>query len=194
MAQHKFGYFTASTISPLLTGKGDKLLSGGIEHAKRIALERLDVVNEDEFFSGNKATEWGNLYEKEAITEFERETFIHTYDHQKCVEKGWMSCTPDAYISSKELLEVKCPFSPLVHLNNITENGLAQYYNQVQFQMMLTERDLCYLVSYDPRYPNKNRLHIDEIKKNTEWQEMCINRIEQAEEIIKNVLQQLERK
>jgi hypothetical protein len=191
MAQHKLGFFTASTIAPLLTGKGSALLTGGVEFAKRIALERIGVVNEDEFFNGNKATQWGNEHELEAIQAFESHNFIKTFDHQKTVEKGWLSCTPDGYIGTDELIEVKCPFSPLIHLNNILENGLNQYYHQVQFQMMLTERKICHLVSYDPRFKDKNSLYSIKIHADIEWQNMCIDRIQQAESIIEDVLNKL---
>jgi len=191
MAQHKLGFFTASTIAPLLTGKGSTLLAGGVEYAKRIALERMGIVNEDEFFNGNKATEWGNQYELEAIQAFESHNFIKTFDHQKTVEKGWLSCTPDGYIGTDELIEIKCPFSPLIHLNNILENGLNQYYNQVQFQLMLTERETCYLVSYNPLFTEKNSLYSVKIQADKAWQNMCMNRVEQAESVIEYVLSKL---
>ena len=70
MASHNPGYITASTVSPFLTGKGDKLLAGGITAAKKIAMERSRIVSiENDAFSGNSATEWGNEHDAYDVAE-----------------------------------------------------------------------------------------------------------------------------
>lgn len=187
MAQHNLGFFTASTISPIMTGKGDKLLKGGVEHSKRIALERLGIELEDSF-TGNIATEFGNMYEHEAIITFENCNMVEVKDTQKQITKGWLSCTPDGYIGEDELIEVKCPYNPLNHLNNImSDTFLESYYDQVQFQLMLSERQRCYLVSYSPKFPKGVNLYSKVIEKNEEWADKCRSRLEQAEAVIQEV-------
>lgn len=191
MAQHKPGFFTASTISSLMTGKGNNLLAGGETFAKKIALERLNIINEDADFKGNICTDWGNMHEAEAISVYEIRNFVTVTDTQKCIESGWLSCTPDGCIGNDELIEVKCPFVPINHLDNLNGYGLNQYYDQVQFQLMISKRKVCNLVSYDPRFKKPYNLHAVKIIPDLNWQERCMNRIEQAEAIIKNILESL---
>lgn len=192
MPNHAPGYWTASTISPILTGKGDTLLKGGVTYAQQIALERFGVVDEDSAFTGNKATEWGNLYESEAISVYEMRNIVDVYDQQVGVKDGWKSCTPDGYISDNGLLEVKAPFASKNHLLNLIENAfVSDYEDQVQFQMMLTGRQWCDLISYDPRFPDSHCLHVVRIEVDTDWQKRCMNRIEQAEEVIAETIEKL---
>lgn len=192
MASHKPGYITASTVSPFLTGKGDKLIKGGIQAATEIALERYGVIDDVSGFQGNSATEWGNTHEPIAIEAYERETFQQVTDSQKQVEQGWLSCTPDGYVGEDGLVEIKCPYASKNHLANIlSKDFVGQYWNQVQFQLMLTERNWCDLVSFDPRFPDETQVIIERIYPDAGWQKRCMNRMEQAEAIIENILNTL---
>src|SRR5690625_3576916 len=84
MACHNPGYITASTVSPFLTGKNDKLLAGGITAAKKIAMERSGLVDiQNKIFEGNKYTEWGNEHEADAIRRYEEEQFVTVHGQQE---------------------------------------------------------------------------------------------------------------
>lgn len=193
MAQHKPGFFTASTISPLLTGVKKKLLKGGVNFAESIALERLGIIDENSMFTGNRYTEWGNAYEPEAISVYEQKYFVSVKDRQKVFEQGFLSCTVDGCIGDKELLEVKCPAVAKTHLGYLKMPNLlrADYSDQCQFQLMITGRDKCNLISYDPRFPDHLKLVHVKIYADFKWQEKCMDRVEQAEEVINNLLKQL---
>lgn len=209
MASHAPGYITSSTVSKLLTGKGDKLLKGGRNFAKQLAMERWGVRDGESSYDGGWATEWGNMYEEQAIHRYEQETFqvVHgmqvgvtaQYKDGEILEstdgEGWLSCTPDGRVGDDGLTEVKCPYKSLNHMDNLLEEKwVKQYEEQYRFQMMLTDRDWCDLISYDPRWDDPLDLYWVRLERDPDWEEFCMDRIDQAEEIIAKILKDLEEK
>lgn len=192
MASHNKGKITGSTVGALLTGKGDKLLKGGVTFARQIAMERLGVVDDVSAFKGNAATEWGNENEPLAIEAYEAFSFNEVHGHQKQVTKGNLSCTPDGFIGDNGLIEIKCPFNSTNHLDNLLyDKFIKQYESQCRFNMMLTGTGYCDLISFDPRFPERLRVHVVTLDRDPEWELFCMNRIEQAEEVIANIIEKL---
>ena len=191
MASHNLGKITASTCSPLLTGKGDKLLVGGITFCKQIALERLGICEiQNDPFEGNKYTEWGNQFELDAIKTYEEHSFVTVTDMQKGVERGNLACTPDGYVGEDGLVEVKCPYSEKVFFEYLLDSSSfgAQYNDQVQFQMMLTGRKWCDLVAYHPNFYKRN-LVVVQVQADPDWVERFTSRYEQAEAVITDIIE-----
>jgi len=192
MATHNPGYITASTVSALLTGKGDTLLKGGKTFARQIARERFGIFDDDSAYSG-KATEWGLTHEQAAIEAYEAHNLVSVHSSQIGIAKGWLSCTPDGLVGTYGILEVKCHFNTDKHMANLLENTwINEFESQCLFQLMLTGRDWCDLVSYDPRWKPPLNLHSVRIARNPEWEAFCMDRIRQAEEIIADVLERLQ--
>ena len=196
MASHNLGYITASTVSPFLTGKGDKLITGGINSAIEIAKERLSLkgyLEVEEPWQGNDATIWGHANENDALIRYEEHTFSTVTDKQKGVADGWLSCTPDGYVGEDGLVEVKSPFTTKTHMGYLLEPDSLrdQYYDQCQFQLMLTGRDWCDLVSYDPRWKEPLDIVVVRIEPDIEWQARTLERIRQAEVIITETIDKL---
>jgi len=193
MASHNYGYFTASSISPFLTGKGDVLLKGGETAAIEIAKERLSLdglVSPEEPWQGNDATEWGNQHEADALLRYEQQNFVSVVDRQKGVAQGYLSCSPDGYVGEEGLVEAKCPYATKNHMEYMLnpESLRDQYNDQCQFQLMLTGRKWCDLISYDPRWAEPLDLVTVRILPDPQWQERCRSRIDQAESIINQVI------
>jgi len=195
MAQHRIGHITASTVSPLLTGKGDKLLAGGVTHCKKLALERSGIVHPDTIlnaeFKGNSATEWGNENEADAIALYEQLTFSDVHSSQEVVTEGeWLSCTPDGLIGDDGIVEIKCPHSEYVFLDYLIDKyTLADQYNdQVQFQLMLTGRKWCDLMAYHPHFVEGRNAVTVRVVPDSEWVEKAESRIAQAEELITEII------
>lgn len=207
MADHAPGYITSSTVRKLLTGEGDSLIKGGRDFARKIARERFGVIDEESSFDGNYATEWGNTYEYRAIERYEQETFTEVHSMQKGVTaklednkiyktddaEGWLSCTPDGYVGDNGLTEVKCHYNTDKHMMNLLNNAwVKSYEQQCRFQMMLTDRKYCDLISYDPRWQKPLDLHVVRLERDPEWDEFFKDRISQAEEIIDETLDKIE--
>lgn len=167
-------------------------MKGGKNFARQIARERFGVVDEDSVFSGNSSTEWGEKYEPEAIARYEVETLTEVHGMQKGIADGWLSCTPDGYVGEDGLTEVKCHHNTDKHMSNLLYDAWVKTYEeQCRFQMMLTDRAWCDLISYDPRWPEPMDLHIYRLERDPEWEAFCLDRIRQAEEIIEKTLTKL---
>lgn len=112
---------------------------------------------------GVKAIEWGIKHEQDGIDFFQK--------HSKLIvkscgiwlsESGLLGASPDGLVGDDAVIEVKCPFSK--RLNSIAEiasdksffieiNGSNyflkeshNYYHQIQGQLHLSRRNLCYMV------------------------------------------------
>ena len=195
MAQHAPGFITASTVSPFISGKGDKLLAGGKTAAIKLAMERSGLVHiANAKWEGNRYTEWGQEHEDEAITRYEEVTFSEVIGKQVGVAKGWLSCTPDGYIGSDGLIEVKCPYMEHIYMDYlINPEALRDEYNdQVQFQLMLTGKKWCDLVAYHPHFDESINILITRIEPDKDWQGRCLGRITQVEAIIAETLEKIE--
>ena len=196
MPSHKPGYITASTVSPLLTGKGDKLLSGGVTHCKKLALERSGIIHPETIlnadFQGNYATEWGLEHESDAITLYEQLNFVDVQSSQVQIERpnSWLSCTPDGLVGDNGMVEVKCPHSEYVFLEYLIEPlSLAeQYQDQLQFQLMLSGRKWVDIVAYHPHFIDGRNMVTVRVVPDPEWVKKAESRIAQAEELITEII------
>lgn len=195
MANHRPGFITASTVGPFLTGKTGKLIAGGINAARNIAAERERLIDpeQDNGFSGSIHTEWGNEHEADAIAAYERERMVEVHGQQDVVVQGWLSCTPDGLVGADGLVEVKCPSKMENHKENLLRNAwVSQYFDQVQFQMMLTGRAWCDLISYDPRQAEWAKLHVVRIARDESRIAFIQDRMRQAEAVITEELALIE--
>lgn len=196
MASHNPGFITASTYGPILangrTYKG--MGAGGVTFARQLALERSDIadLSQDNKFEGNTATEWGNEHEADAIKAYEALKFVEVTDSQKNITKGWLSCTPDGYIGEDGLVEIKCPSTMKNHYENIQREAFVdQYDKQCQFQLYLSGRKYCDLVSYDPRYKDPFKIKVVRILPDLKLHKLIEDRVALVEEIIKDELENL---
>lgn len=198
MATHKLGYITASTFSPIIAGKKNELLVGAKTFAHQIALERLclqgyiDKSYLDFEFDGNLYTDWGNKNELEAISMFEKTYSCKIKNKQKVYEHQnypYLSCTVDGEIGNNQLIEVKCPAKAGNHFKNILYNSwIKDYYDQIQFQLFCSNKKLSKLISFDPRYIEKKRLHFVEIQPDLDWQINFLNKYKLFQTEVQNII------
>jgi predicted phage-related endonuclease len=117
-------------------------------------------------FTGNVATEYGNMNERLARFDYELKTGatvettgFHTHDYD-----DWLGASPDGFIGSNALVEFKCPFG----LRNGGEfksiDVQWHYYAQMQIQMYVTNRTECDFVQW-----HKDGLKIELVKRDTEY-------------------------
>ena len=109
-----------------------------------------------------------------------RAFYEHTYqlmvdqvpfvDHPTIAMAG---CSPDGLVGTDGLLEIKCP-SPENHLGHLLENGQAlikTYYDQVQWQLVVTQRQWCDLISFDPEMPDHLKMFVVRILVDQDWKQ-----------------------
>jgi len=188
MSKHSPKFITGSTVSAIMTGKGDKMLVGGINFAKQIAKERSEKAEIVQTFEGNYATEWGNDHEGMAIYAYQNrfDVFVHSMQTPKV--EGYLSCTVDGLIDANAVLEVKCPANDTYHEARFTTEGAAQFlkenYDQCQFNTYLWKRQTCILISYDPRWSDPLDLVVIKTPLNPKWVEKFEKRLAHCNEVI----------
>lgn len=97
--------------------------------------------------------------------------------------------SPDGLIGTKGMVEIKCPFNRINHLNNVLSlkddtdlyQMSKQYYFQVHHQMFCSNRKWIDFCSFDPRLlDSKNFLHIIRIERNEELMDQMAQVIYEA--------------
>jgi exodeoxyribonuclease (lambda-induced) len=146
---------------------------------KKIA-ERFIEAGQHQYLpkpDGAAAIRWGRENELAGIFEAEQRFGIRVektgFGQETIVHESLpLAGTPDGFIGDDGLMEVKCPYSPENHIENmrLTTDTIAlfriEYYYQMQCLMFLTNRQYCYFVSYDPRMKKEYRLFGLKIPRN----------------------------
>lgn len=194
------GLFTSSQINRLMAKPTKKEIEAGevlSKGAKSYVLELISNVKakpKEQYYS--PAMEWGNDQEPQAVLRLAElmgkdvtdNDFIYTsiggfvfftYDNKS-------GGTPDVILNDC-IAEIKCPDSQThlyyrlyVNADNIAEE-LPDYYDQMQHNMMLCQRDKCIFLSYDPRFKDvSEQIHVVEVLADKARQQEILQKIEYA--------------
>lgn len=133
------------------------------------------LTGQSEPFIMNEYIQWGVDKEEEARIAYIAKTGIQVketgfvfMDDDKRV-----GCSPDGLVGNNGLIEIKCP-ATRTHVGYLQDGPPRKYMMQMQFQMMVTDRDWCDFITFDPRIGNEN------IKIN-------VTRIERDEDLIHKI-------
>jgi hypothetical protein len=74
-------------------------------------------------------------------------------------------CSPDGLIDWDGLIEIKCPFNPINHVETLEGGVPAEHIAQIQGQMWVTGRTWCDFVSFDPRMPPRLQLYVQRVDR-----------------------------
>lgn len=135
---------------------------------------------------GVKAIQWGMDHEDTAVRQFVQEAAsLGIQSVGKCGlfldNLGILGASPDRVYDEEGLLEIKCPFvsrnepashylqradSPFKFVNDLVVlNPDHTYYHQIQGQLYLTGRSVCYLVIWTTK-----NMAVCPISKDTQWE------------------------
>lgn len=144
------GKITASVASDLLM----KTSTTGYKNLfKRIVEERITGVGAEGKWKGNSFTERGIKMEKEAVRSYEISNLV-TIKRVGVVElDDWTLCSPDGLIDDNGLYQAKCPIfhTQVDYLKS--QSVPSNYYKQMQFELLVTEREYNIFHSYHPLLP-----------------------------------------
>jgi hypothetical protein len=103
---------------------------------------------------------------------------------------SYTSGTQDAWIGSDGCLEVKCPYTPQEHLRTVFENQVpSQYVAQVYGHLLVSGRDWCDFVSFDPRIGDGDGgLHVIRVERNETFISNLKARIDLANEYVGRII------
>ncbi len=97
--------------------------------------------------------EWGHDVEGLALAAYCVETgaIVERAPFLIHPEFDYLGATPDALVGSDGQVQAKCPENPCNHIAALRGGMPEEHMPQVQFELMVTGRQWCDFVSYDPR-------------------------------------------
>lgn len=192
------GTFTASRSGALLAkGKGNAPSVTRENLICEIAVERMTGKPSGGFTS--TAMERGHEIEPLAREAYSFETGNTVDQLGFCVMTDdfglelKVGCSPDGAVGDEGLVEIKSPDVHARHFANLIKNAHAtEYKRQVQFQLLVTGRKWCDLVSYHPDFPPQHQLAIVRIEPDRAMHEQYREQLQLAEDEVRLRLEQLE--
>lgn len=171
-------HLSPSQFSKIMTtsrgGKG--FGQTALTYADEVILDLLNVEKPEVFA---KSLDHGNENEslaKDAYTELTMNTVTDVDKPIIHPNYEFIGGTPDGLIGLNKIIEIKCPWNPTNHLNNLLENNkvvneipdsyLSDYWWQVQGYLWITDRENCDFVTFDPRFPQHLQLSITHVMRN----------------------------
>jgi hypothetical protein len=168
-------------------------------------IRRSEGAPDKEVF--NKSIEWGNEYEPQAALTYCQK---YNYDIQSddviytsqngivfFVGDNLVGCTPDLILPDR-ICQIKCPdsdthFRYRLYLNSENfQETLPGYYDQIQSEMMLTERNLADFFSFDPRFKREvMQSHTVTLERNVERQNKIYKKAQLCEKRKQEILTML---
>ncbi|KAJ8932034.1 hypothetical protein NQ314_015007 [Rhamnusium bicolor] len=113
--------------------------------------------------------QWGNINKGQAIREFTEETKLEVVPTGLWLtECGFLGSSPDSLVGDNAIIEIKCPYkfreklmteelqtdhSYIVYCDGdeLVLNKNHEYYHQIQGNLTICDRELCYLFIWTPR-------------------------------------------
>jgi YqaJ-like viral recombinase domain len=199
----RLGKFTASEISKLLVSGKSKTEYFGKSALSYIDGKLAEILTQQSLtdLTGIPAIEHGNSLEHLAMMEFEKRSGMKVEYYgganpmffELAQFADFAGGSPDGIANDKHVLEVKCPYNPLHHLQNLkisSQQDLAkerpEYYAQLQFNMLCCEKLSGYFISYDDRFLDDNqKLKVVRIEQDTEFQQTILERLGEAIKLLK---------
>jgi hypothetical protein len=143
------------------------------------------------FNAESRATQWGNDHEAKAIEQYNIGAIIKADHMGKTFVKFSDMCggSPDAFVGTDGILEVKCPYNSANHIKTFITNKISDdHMYQCQGNMLFSDRKWCDYVSYDPRMPEEMQLKIIRVNRDYEIGRAILSRIKEAVKEIENII------
>ena len=146
----RLGKVTASRMKDVLSkGRGTAPSKTAETYMMELLAERL--TGESKPFFENDAMKWGTetepqarfMYELKSGNKVEEVAFIELDES--------IGVSPDGLIGDDGMIEIKCPTTITQIKRALTDNYSKDYYEQIQMQLWVAERQWCDFLSFDPR-------------------------------------------
>lgn len=159
------GHCTASRFSDVLAKVKSGEAASRRNYRWQLVAERLTGIPQEGY--QNDAMRWGNEQEPFARMAYEIETGddVERVEFIKHPSIPLVGASPDGRIQMRRGLEIKCPYSSVIHVQTLAGGMPSEHVAQVQGGMWVCELDEWVFVSYDPRMPEKLRLYVEIVKR-----------------------------
>jgi exodeoxyribonuclease (lambda-induced) len=191
----RLGKITSSTIWNLIvepkTKKEGELSSTTKDYLMSKLAERLSGVQRD---YKSDATTHGLELEGEALNYY-AELTGNVVGEAGFIEmiKGLYGGTPDGFVNDDGIIQVKCPWNYVNHINyglvddvDYFKKKYREYYWQCQSDMLVSDRAFCDFVSYCKDMPDGLKMFILRIPANLEDMQLLVDRLDASAKFITN--------
>jgi predicted phage-related endonuclease len=166
----RLGKLTSSRFEDMMqTGKGKDARFGRMamiyiyEKVAELLINAPHIVT-------SQAMEWGTEMEIQAIKKYEEISGLKVLPAGFVPFGEYAGGSPDGLIGDDGIIEVKCPYNPANHVETVITNEVPDKHSfQIQGNLMVTGRQWCDFISYDPRVQEESlqifiqRVHRDEV-------------------------------
>ncbi len=156
-------HFTSSELHKLLTRarSGDVSKSAESYILDKLAEELTNGTCLDYKDIKTKEMQWGHHYEPVARELYETRAGVNV---DLCGFIEWSEFfggSPDGLVGENGIIEIKCPYNSSIHAKYLLVDNAEtlkaanmDYYIQIQGNLLVTGREWCDFISYDPRCQN----------------------------------------
>ena len=185
------GRFTATDAPELIpdkrTGKAKK------------GLETLTFKKAAYWITGNlpdtfttPAMEWGHIQEPHARALYAEITGNEVQEVGFVEQDDYAGCSPDGLVGKEGLIEIKCK-QDYNHLYAVCNEWIdPEHELQMQYQMLITGRNWCDYVLYNPLF--KNPIYVQRVFKNADVQAQLAEGLANGRELIHQHIKDYERR
>jgi len=146
----RLGKVTASKMKDLMSnGRGTALSKMSETYMMDLIAERL--TGESKPFFENDAMRWGTETEPQARAMFEIQEGLEVEEVAFIEYDDYVGVSPDGLIGDDGLIEIKCPTTSTQIKRALSDDYAADYKDQIQMQLWVSNRKYCYFLSFDPR-------------------------------------------
>lgn len=138
------------------------------------------------------AMEQGKTLEDNARFAFEAETGLCVEEVGFCEYSAYVGCSPDGFVGDNALIEIKCPQDNTYTKFLFDGEIKSEHYWQMQMQMLITERALCYYVVYNPNF--EQSICIKQVAANVQDQQKLQQGLDVGVKKITKILSVIEEK
>ena len=148
--QSRRGIPSASNFDKIVTTKGEPSKQAQ-KYMWQLAGEAITESTEETY--QNSAMLRGVELESEARIFYELVKDVQVEQVGFCIHDVGFGCSPDGIVGDDGIIEIKCP-SLAVAVGYLLDGGLpTDYFQQVQGQLLVTDRKWCDFISYYPGLP-----------------------------------------
>jgi putative phage-type endonuclease len=165
----RWGKITASKFNDVISKTKSGYSASRKNYLAELVIERLTPPPTEDIGYKSESMQFGIDNEPVARLEYELitgNTVDEAFFEQLTEDVG---ASPDGYVGADGLIEIKCP-NTATHIETLKRQDVPkQYIAQIQGQMMVTGRNWCDFISYDPRLPENAQIFIKRVERDQEY-------------------------
>lgn len=185
------GMATASKFKDIMAKVKSGEAAGRRNYRAAVVCERLTGRPAETY--SNAAMEWGTQTEPLARMAFEIVTGALVEEVGFIRHATLMAgASPDGLIDADGMIEIKCP-NTATHIETLLGGMSPDHMPQVQGQMWIAGRRWVDFVSFDPRLPEKLKLHIQRISRDDIYIKTLESEVTAFLESVSKTVEQLEK-